>query len=427
MRAAETEELASIMKLSRSSEGYFMEAHVKLRPVDMASEGVFVCGTAHSPKLITESVSQAMAASARAGAFLSGRWIFGDLQGLSATAYYNLFSRFKDQYNSLLDLWGSSGDETENYLGADLFLNRFLGTNNELTVGLSYAYDQLEKYNIQNAERQTRHTVSVVLQDEQFREDAYSAIAGIRGEYSNDYGFFFTPKLSGMLYIGRDVRILPAVGLGYRAPTFLELYLDSAKEVYHKYGNPDLEPEKSVGFNLGLEWLPENATLRLNAFHNELWDEIAYDYTGTYEGVPPNELEIIIKQNLDRSFRSGADASAELTIAGFLKARLSYGFLYAYDRSEQTVLDDQPAHRGSGRLSVLAEAAGLNGYVELTAQSAYSHRDTAQLLVNLYLAKSIGKALELFAGADNLTGVRDDYSIYLIGPVIYAGLNARFE
>jgi len=71
MRANDTGELASIMKLTRNSEGYFMEAHVKLRPVDMANEGVFVCGTAHGPKLITESVSQAMAASARAGAFLS--------------------------------------------------------------------------------------------------------------------------------------------------------------------------------------------------------------------------------------------------------------------------------------------------------------------------------------------------------------------
>ena len=71
MRAEDTEELASILRLARDQDGYFMEAHVKLRPVDMASEGVFVCGTAHSPKLITESVSQAMAAASRASTFLS--------------------------------------------------------------------------------------------------------------------------------------------------------------------------------------------------------------------------------------------------------------------------------------------------------------------------------------------------------------------
>ncbi len=71
MVAEDTEELASIVKLARTAEGHFMEAHVKLRPVDMATEGIFVCGTAHSPKLLPESISQAFAAASRATTFLS--------------------------------------------------------------------------------------------------------------------------------------------------------------------------------------------------------------------------------------------------------------------------------------------------------------------------------------------------------------------
>ncbi len=71
MRAEETEELASILKVARDEDGYFMEAHVKLRPVDMPSEGLFVCGTAHSPKLLSEAISQAMASASRAVTFLT--------------------------------------------------------------------------------------------------------------------------------------------------------------------------------------------------------------------------------------------------------------------------------------------------------------------------------------------------------------------
>jgi len=71
MRAEDNDELSSILKVARNQYGYFMEAHVKLRPVDMASDAFFVCGTAHSPKLITESISQAMAAAARAVTFLA--------------------------------------------------------------------------------------------------------------------------------------------------------------------------------------------------------------------------------------------------------------------------------------------------------------------------------------------------------------------
>ncbi len=70
-RSNDTEELASLLKLPRNAGGFFIEAHAKLRPVDFASEGIFLCGMAHSPKLIGESIAQAMAAAARAGAFLA--------------------------------------------------------------------------------------------------------------------------------------------------------------------------------------------------------------------------------------------------------------------------------------------------------------------------------------------------------------------
>jgi len=71
MEAEDTEELASILKLAQDSSGYFMEAHVKLRPVDMAKDAIFVCGTAHGPKLLSESIAQAQAAASRAATFLS--------------------------------------------------------------------------------------------------------------------------------------------------------------------------------------------------------------------------------------------------------------------------------------------------------------------------------------------------------------------
>ena len=71
VRAADTDELSGIMKLNRNAEGYFIEAHVKLRPVDMPGEGIFLCGTAHGPKLISEAISQSQAAASRATTFLA--------------------------------------------------------------------------------------------------------------------------------------------------------------------------------------------------------------------------------------------------------------------------------------------------------------------------------------------------------------------
>ena len=75
MEPTDTEELASIIKTGRNSEGYFIEAHVKLRPVDSATEGIFICGTAHGPKLISEAIAQAMAAASKATTFLAQEYL----------------------------------------------------------------------------------------------------------------------------------------------------------------------------------------------------------------------------------------------------------------------------------------------------------------------------------------------------------------
>jgi heterodisulfide reductase subunit A len=63
----EGRKLSSILKVPLGSDGFFYEAHPKLRPVDFSSEGIYVCGTAHGPKDVTESIAQAYAAASRAG------------------------------------------------------------------------------------------------------------------------------------------------------------------------------------------------------------------------------------------------------------------------------------------------------------------------------------------------------------------------
>jgi len=63
--------LAALYKATQNADGFFMEAHAKLRPVDCATDGVFICGLAHAPKPIDESISQAQAAATRAVTLLA--------------------------------------------------------------------------------------------------------------------------------------------------------------------------------------------------------------------------------------------------------------------------------------------------------------------------------------------------------------------
>jgi heterodisulfide reductase subunit A-like polyferredoxin len=64
-------ELATRLKVPVDLDGFFLEAHVKLRPVDFSSDGIFVAGMGHYPKSVDEAIVQAQAAAARAMTILS--------------------------------------------------------------------------------------------------------------------------------------------------------------------------------------------------------------------------------------------------------------------------------------------------------------------------------------------------------------------
>ncbi|HZD56827.1 MAG TPA: 4Fe-4S dicluster domain-containing protein, partial [Anaerolineales bacterium] len=67
----DVQKLSAIFKVPVDADGFFLEAHVKLRPVDFATDGIFMAGMAHYPKLLDETMIQAQAAAGRAARVLS--------------------------------------------------------------------------------------------------------------------------------------------------------------------------------------------------------------------------------------------------------------------------------------------------------------------------------------------------------------------
>ena len=83
--------LSQLYKVTQNDDGFFAEAHVKLRPNDFATDGVFVCGLAHAPKPIDESIAQAQAAASRAVTVLSSLEL--SVSGMVAQINPNFCSR----------------------------------------------------------------------------------------------------------------------------------------------------------------------------------------------------------------------------------------------------------------------------------------------------------------------------------------------
>ncbi|MFX0136275.1 MAG: FAD-dependent oxidoreductase [Candidatus Hodarchaeota archaeon] len=80
-----TEELAKMLKVPTNTDGFFLEADAKLRPIDFATEGIFLCGGAHWPKWIGESITQAYGAAGRAAIIM----VKGELETECITSYIN--------------------------------------------------------------------------------------------------------------------------------------------------------------------------------------------------------------------------------------------------------------------------------------------------------------------------------------------------
>jgi heterodisulfide reductase subunit A len=71
----EAKQLSQLLKVPLGQEGFFLEAHVKLRPVDFATDGIFICGTAKGAAGISECTLQALAAASRAGSLMARGYI----------------------------------------------------------------------------------------------------------------------------------------------------------------------------------------------------------------------------------------------------------------------------------------------------------------------------------------------------------------
>ncbi|MFX1590863.1 MAG: 4Fe-4S binding protein, partial [Promethearchaeota archaeon] len=80
-----TEQLAKLLKVPTNKDGFFLEADAKLRPIDFATEGIFLCGGAHWPKWIGESITQAYGAAGRAAILM----IKGEIEAECITSEIN--------------------------------------------------------------------------------------------------------------------------------------------------------------------------------------------------------------------------------------------------------------------------------------------------------------------------------------------------
>ncbi|MDR1956061.1 MAG: TonB-dependent receptor [Treponema sp.] len=326
---------------------------------------------------------------------------------LTLRLYDNFYQRDKDNYSAINDRWSKGNNrESENIVALEA-LGTYDGLDNFIfTAGLEGSYNSMEKYNL------SKPVVSVdkealFFQAEYFKEDTYAVLGGIRVERNSQFGFAAAPKLSGMYQLPKGFRVLAGAGIGYRAPDFSDLYLvkDDSETMYIQ-GNENLQPEYSLGFNAGIEYVQSDHFAQINWYYNELFDEMTRVYIETL-----GDRMIYATKNISRSLRTGVDTEGRLTLFTYSFVSAGYSWLYAYDRTLGEELHPQPTHTVKMKVGFDHQKLGINTYLQGRFFSAMidptEPDNEPRFILDFYFSIAVGKHFTVHAAVDNITGEID--------------------
>lgn len=248
----------------------------------------------------------------------------------------------------------------------------------------------------------------------------FSNAVSVRYDDNSRFGNKFTYRIAPAYRIGETgTRLKASFGPGFKAP--------SLEDLFGPFGhNPNLRPETSMGYDIGLEqqFLPA-LTGGVTWYHNEIRNLIE-------SGPPPSFAPI----NIEKARTQGVEAYLAWTPLDVLKLRADYTYTEARDVTLNKRLLRRPANKLSGnaqwqvlpQLSAGATLLVVSGAVDVDRETFLPVRDQNYVTADLSLNYALSDMFTLYGRADNLfNDVYQNPSGFLQpGQGFYAGIKATF-
>ncbi|GAL18313.1 TonB-dependent hemin receptor [Vibrio maritimus] len=297
-----------------------------------------------------------------------------------------------------------------------------LGDNHTITTGIvGYHADLVQtKDGISelSPENPSRSNYEYYIQDDFFLTDSLELLPGLRAQTDSDFGSHFSPKLNIMYrpesLSNYNVRVRGGVGAGYRVPTLKERYyeFDHSSLGYMVLGNPDLKPESSVSYQLGVDaQFTDVIWGELSLYRNDIKDLIAEDFNAD-KSTP--DLQIYEYMNMEQALTQGFDASVRLSEVSGWSGNVGYSFLHAEDKNTGKTLVRRPKHQVKFSVNYLISSIDTNLTLlgrtesESFADSENTLVSPASSIFDFKINTQVTDEVKVFAGVDNLTNtVRD--------------------
>ncbi len=302
---------------------------------------------------------------------------------------------------------------------------------NRLTSGLEYTNERL-RYDLAPGGYDTpkeRSSTSLYVQDELFAGRRMSFVAGVRGDYSPDFGGRATPKLSAKYDFG-EFSMRANYAMGYRTPSLKEMYMEfeipGGNNIIR--GNAGLRPETNNYFSLCAEYTSPRVNLSATGYYYDFRNKI--DVVGFDEGGKT----ILRYENIGHSTLRGAEVVARARVAKGLYVRANYSYTdQREDASSESTQYIYPSPHtatagvdygfdlfrcyvlltGSVRYVGPKEYVDMLGYIEGTSMrdmkyftGSYSGRHAGYAVCGLGLDVKWPWGLDVNLGVDNLNNYR---------------------
>ena len=349
-----------------------------------------------------------------------------------ATRYHDE-STVIDRGTSLI---ASSNLTVQDLIKGEAQFDTALGSKNQLTIGAELIFENLESQRITGGEKDIT-TDSLFFQNEFRPMENLAFVLGGRLDYHSEFGTHFSPKLSGMYRVTRDVTIRTSYGQGFRAPDFKDLYLDFSNPTsgYQVLGNPDLQPESSGNWNLGVEYQFRSSLLgRVHLYRNNLNNLIEAERIGK-SVLGGSKFQYF---NVSEAFTEGVEVELSTRSIGGFSATIGYAYLNGADKETGLALLNRSKHSGNLKLAYINQDTGFNVDLRGRYASRWGFFDDGDKVLedeeyapsnwiwNIRGSKQILRWLKASVGVNNIFDFKIPTFYTFTGRSFYGGLSLTY-
>jgi outer membrane receptor for ferrienterochelin and colicins len=286
-----------------------------------------------------------------------------------------------------------------------------------LMAGGDYRWNEFERVSVASHDQEA---YGLFLQHEWKTHESLSTMAALRYDQVEDLAAAWSPKLALLVTPQDNVRVRGSVGRGFHAPTVQELY----EEGYghggraYRFGNPDLDPEYSTTYTLGLEVSPaKTVQVLLNGFYSDVDDMIVPVYEGVWAKDPTKD--VWRRTNIKNAEVYGGEAELRLRLGDHVRLEGGYTYTDNEDKDTGRQLPYRPGSSVYGRLASshpVGSAMEVGGFVGVRAgfgREAWNWQPAAGTAVDDPdgLTTPLKDYTKLDAGVS--LRIRDSYEAYL--------------